>query len=355
MTVPSPMIEGSLRNMPLTDVFQVIATAHKSGTLALERGRSRARVYFAEGRVRYASVSPGVNLAETLVRMDLLTIEHALTLLTRQPRENPGLPLGVAAMEAGYLGESELATALGRHVFEVLSELLLWRSGTFSFGEGDDQLPPLPFEGFDAMMLFMKVAQQLSEFEEGAASPTDIYRQAGDPTKVEMPANGWEVLAAVDGRRHAAAVAAEVDLPERQSYRLLQSLERLGVVERSPFPVELPQVLLLTSSNAQGRLLRLLLARCRAVAHIEMDPAKGLAFVADHHLRAVVVDDVDGSGWQFVRDLRRLPGKSHLPAVVLTTGNEQGVLARVRRPRALTLRKPFDELSFQQLLTKMVG
>lgn len=351
------MIEGSLRNVPLTDVFQVIATSQKSGVLALNRSRSGARIYFDKGRIQYANLSSGVNLGEVLVRMELLSVSEMLALLAGQERENPGLPLAQAALDAGHLSPAGLRAALERQVFEVLSELLSWRSGNFSFGEGNERASQGNLEhSFDALHLLMQVVQQLSDYQEGAVKPATVYRQEGDPTKVEMPSGGWEVLAAVDGRRAAASVAAELELPERRVYRVLHSLERLGVVSPSPFPVEVPPVLLLSPSNAHRRLLRLLLLRCRSLPHIESEPAHALTFLADNHPRAIVVDDHDGSAWQFVRELRRLPGKSHLPVVVLTApGTESGMLAKIRRPKALTLAKPFSELEFQQLITRMVG
>ena len=351
------MIEGSLRNLPLTDVFQVVATSQKSGTLTLIRGRRQARVLFDGGRIRYAHLTPGVHLAEILVRMELVTVSEMLTLLSHQERESSSLTLGLAAVEAVYLDEKGLRSGLERQVFEVLNELLTWQSGSFSFGDELEEALQVPaLKGFDAMMLLMQVAQELTDYEDGAVKPTALYQQVGDPTKVEMPASAWEVLAAVDGRRHAASVAAECDLPERQTYRLLQVLERLNVIAPAPFQVEVPLVLLLTPSNAHGRLLRLLLARSRAFPHIEAEPAAALDFLGQHHPKAIVIDDHDGAGWQFVRDARKIPGKSHLPVVVLTkTGPDRRTAGKARRAKALTLAKPFQELEFQQLLGRMVG
>ena len=351
------MIEGSLRNLPLADVFQVVATSQKTGTLTLERGSRRARVLFDAGRIRYAHLAPGVHLAEILVRMDLVTVSEMLTLLSRKEKEKASLPLGRAAVEAGFLDEKGLRTGLERQVFEVVSELLDWRTGSFSFGEQiEESLKGPSMEGFDAMMLLMQVAQNQSDVDVSAVKVTAVYRQVGDPTKVEMPPSAWEVLAAVDGRRHAGSVAAELELPERQTYRILGDLERLGIIAPSPFQVEVPLVLLLTPSNANGRLLRLLLARSRALPHIEWDHSAAIEFLGQHHPRAIVVDDPEGSGWQFIRDLRKLPGKAHLPVVVLLPeGSERRMQGRARRMKALTLGKPFGELEFQQLLGRMVG
>ncbi|HEX7003281.1 MAG TPA: response regulator [Trueperaceae bacterium] len=351
------MIEGSLRNLPLTDVFQVVATSQKSGTLSLIRGRRHARVLFDAGRITYAHLTPGVHLAEILVRMELVTVSEMLTLLSQQKKERSSLPLGRAAVAAGYLDEEGLRNALERQVLEVLSELLSWRTGSFSFGEQiDETLEGPEVKGFDAMMLLMQVAQEQSGSETDSAQPSAIYQQVGDPTKVEMSAPEWEVLTAVDGRRNAISVAAELDLPERRTYRLLRDLEQKRVVALSPFNIEVPLVLLVTPSNAHGRLLRLLLARSRALPHIEWEQSAALEFLEAHHPRAVIVDDHGNNGWDFIRDLRRLPAKAHLPVVALVpAGSERRAAGRARRVKALMLPKPFQELEFQQLLGRMVG
>src|SRR5690606_27104036 len=99
------MIEGSLRNVPLSDIFQIIATGQKSGVLTVQRGQARARIYFDQGRIGYAHVTPGVHLGEILVRMDLLTAHEVQEILRRQHTENPGTQLGLMASQMGLLRE----------------------------------------------------------------------------------------------------------------------------------------------------------------------------------------------------------------------------------------------------------
>jgi DNA-binding response OmpR family regulator len=87
---------------------------------------------------------------------------------------------------------------------------------------------------------------------------------------------------------------------------------------------------------------------------VAVDREHALSAARETRPSAVVVDDVAGDAWDWVRELRRLPGMSHTPVVVIVD-EEGGFLARLRRPKAHTLRKPFAELEFQQLVTRLVG
>ena len=128
------------------------------------------------------------------------------------------------------------------------------------------------------------------------------------------------------------------------------------MVERQPFSVEDPLVLVVSPSSALQRLLRLAVQRARLRAEVAVDYDEALAGLPDLHPSAVVVDDADGAGWEFVRDLRRHAGQGHLPVLVLVDEEPRsGLFGRARHPRAETLVKPFHEIDFQQLLTRMVG
>lgn len=350
------MIEGSLRNVPLADVFQIIATGRKSGVLTVRSETARARVYMDDGRVQLAHVQPGVHLGEILVRLDLLTAEEVQELLARQEGDDAGMPLGLAAVRAGKLEEEDLRRALRRQAVEVVGELLGWKDGAFSFAEravAASQVPPE--HTYEAMSLLMDAAELRSEIDEGRVRPSVLYRRAGDPTEAELPPDAWEVLGLIDGRRSARSIASDTDLGEARTYRLLALLEREGVIEPQPFAQEEPLVLAVSPSGAVQRLIRLALQRAGLRVRLVDDGERALALLRDAHPHVVVVDDRQGEGWAFVRELRRMPGRGHLPAVVLCDDARGGPLARWRRPRAHALARPFDELELQQLVGRLAG
>ena len=349
------MIEGSLKNVPLTDVFQIIATGQKTGVLTVTRGLARARIYFQGGQIGYAHVTPGVHLGEILVRMDMLTAHEVQEILRRQHSENAGTPLGLTAVEMGLLGEDDLDRALERQVLEVLGDLLHWEDGHFTFGD----VPPeasqvLTRQGVDAMTLLMRVATRTQQYEEDQVEPDTVFVRRGDPTQVSLPAGAWEVLGYVDGRRSARTIAAELDLVESHVFHLLHALERLEVIEASPFRLEDPLVLVASPSGALQRLIRLALQR----AGMRVENVYGYDGIDDgiakHHPSALVLDDEAGAAWERVRDLRKNPAHGHLPVLVLVDEFPRSGPFR-RLPRADTLVKPFHELALQQHVSRLVG
>ncbi len=350
------MIQGSLRNMPLADVFQVIATGQKSGVLTVERANARARIYFDHGRIDFAHVQPGVHLGEILVRMDLLTTHEVQEILRRQHTENAGTRLGLMAVQMGLLQESDLRAALERQIYEVVADLLTWSEGRFDFTDRPTDASQAPTEhSVDSMTLLMRIAQRQHEFEGADLAPGTVFVRKGDPTKVEMPAGGWEVLGYVDGRRSARTLAAELDLTERHVFHLLTRLHRLGVIEPAPYAVVDPLVLVVSPSSALQRLIRLALQRAGFRVETVPDYAGAEAATDQFHPSALVVDD-DGAGsaWELVKGVRRRPGHAHLQVLVLVDDLPKTGPFR-RLPTAEVLTKPFHELRLQELVSKLVG
>jgi len=350
------VIEGSLRNVPLADIFQVIATGQKSGVLTVQRGTARARIYFELGRIGYAHVTPGVHLGEILVRMDLLTAHEVQELLRRQHAENPGTLLGEMAVRLGLLKQEDLYAAIDRQVLEVVSDLLTWSEGRFYFTDRPAEATQQPLEhSVDAMTLLLQVAARQEKFADTDVPPDAVFTRAGDPTRVEMPPGGWEVLASVDGRRSARTIAAELDLTERHVYHLLGELAKLGVIERSPVAADDPLVLVVSPNTALQRLIRLGLQRAGFTAVAAYRYEDTPEALDEHHPSALVIDDDRlGSAWEVVRALRRRPTHAHVPVLVLVDEQPKPGLFR-RLPRAETLLKPFHELRLQELVSRMVG
>jgi hypothetical protein len=351
------VIEGSLRNVPFTDVMQIVSSGQKSGVLTVEHGTSRARIYLEAGRVQLAHLDPGTHLGEILVRMDLLTTLEVQEILERQERENAGTPLGLTAVEAGLIDEGDLTAALRRQAIEVLAELLAWTSGSFAFSELAADASQVPASTtYDAMMLLMEADELRRELDEGTADPSTVYRRAGDPTTLDLPDGAWELLGLVDGRRPARTVAAEADLGEGRALRLLQRLEEAGAIEPTARDGPEPAVMVVCASPALQRLIRLVLQRVGLRPEIFDGAEAALAAIDELRPSVLLLDDREGEGWDLLRTVRGMPGRGHLPAVVLTDPSQgPGLLARWRRPKAEVLERPFAELDLQQRVARLAG
>ncbi len=348
------MIRGSLKNLPLTDMFQLIANTQKSGVMTLNRHEARARLYFEQGRLSYAHVTPGNHLGEVMVRMDLLQLDEVQAILKRQRVENAGTLLGRMAVDMGYIDEDQLGAAVELQALEVLSELMSWSDGVFEFAAPDPNSSQVPSgDGIDALALLMRVAHGMHEFDK-AVSPDAVFLKSGDPTSVDLPPNGWEVLGHVDGRRSARSIAAEFDMSERRVFHILGQLHELGVVQSAPYAADETLVLVVTPSPALGRLLRLTLLRAGYRVALAEDYETALNGIEAHHPKAVVIDDVGGAAWDVVREVRRSAAHGHLPVLLLVEQQPRQNLFRPL-PRAETMLKPFHELELQQHVARLLG
>lgn len=79
---------------------------------------------------------------------------------------------------------------------------------------------------------------------------------------------------------------------------------------------------------------------------LRANPADGL--LLDLHLP-------DGSGLDFLRDLRKQDGTARLPVVVLTAEGEDRVLREARRLGAALVTKPFSPTKLSQRIAIMFG
>lgn len=348
------MIEGTLRNVPLADVFQIVVSGRKTGVLEVVRGDRNARIHFEVGKLRYASLRPGVHLGEILMRMDLLTAREVQELLAEQAHENAGAPLGHTAVRRGLLDDADLAAALQRQITEVVGELITWRDGAFSFTESPLVRTYVPSgHDVDAMLVLLEVAGMWQDVRADAVDGATVFARRGDPTSVALPDGAWEVLSQVDGRRSVRAVAAEADIPARRTYAILAELEELGVLARVPFPHEEPLVLVVSPSHALQRLLSLAAERVGVRTTVVGSGADAVATARGERPKAIVVDEDDGS-WPTVRGLRDVDGLAHVPLLVLSE-RPATRWTRWRRPRADEMAKPFDELELQQWLGRRLG
>jgi CheY-like chemotaxis protein len=351
------MIEGSLRNVPLSDVFQIIATSLKSGILTVTQLESRARIYFEMGRIQYAYLTPGVHLGEVLVRMELLTTYEVQQILLKQKIENPGTPLGLTAIVMGFLDQDDLKQALRTQISEVITELMFWRRGNFHFAEKSPMASQVPTEhAFDAMMLLMDVIKRVDTWKAGYVEPDIVLERVGDPSNVTLPEDSWETLGYVNGKRSAASIAAELDMSEKQVYSTLFQLKEFGIIRPVSYKVEEPSVLIISSSSALQRLIKLALRRVGLAPHLTDTFHAGMKFILEDHPQAIVVDEYEGEGWDFVKEIRKLPGRSHLPILLLSNEQHHGnFFDRFKRPKAQILLKPFQEVDFQRVISQLAG
>jgi hypothetical protein len=233
-------IEGPLRELALTDVFQLLDLSRKTGTLTVRpEGRdSPAVIRFDRGAV------VGADLAETtgqighlLLRAGKVT-ERAIERARREQQLQPGRPLGALLVELGYVSEDDLRKQLRFQIEQTIYELIRWKDGYFRFEEGAAIAPGTLVVRVPTESLLMEAARRIDEWttlEPKVPSMSVVPRLVGGEAEgaptLDLHPSEWEVLAEIDGERTLKRISTELGRSDFDVAKIVFGLVSTGVVE----------------------------------------------------------------------------------------------------------------------------
>lgn len=233
-------IEGPLRELAISDVFQLLDLSRKTGVLTI-RNETRDRpavVRFERGAVVGAEFPENSRrLGHLLLRAGKVT-EGEIEMARRHQEGLPGTPLGGVLIELGLVSETELRRQLRFQVEETIYELIRWKDGYFRFEE------TLPLDNGTISIrvptesLLMEAARRIDEWttlESKVAHmgvvPALVAGGGDDGPTLDLHPSEWEVLAEIDGERTLKAIATELGRGEFEVAKILYGLISTGVVE----------------------------------------------------------------------------------------------------------------------------
>jgi Domain of unknown function (DUF4388)/Tetratricopeptide repeat len=234
-------IEGSLRELTIHDVFQMLDLSRKTGTLRVtsESREHEGTVVFERGRVISASMrgSPAP-LGQLLVRAGRLT-EEDLARVRAMQAGGDARRLGEILLALELVGARELDRQVRLQVEAVVFDLMSWREGLFSFQERD-----IGAVAIDAPVhvstesLLMEGARRFDEWShivDKVPSLTVVPVLATAPddhaTRLDLLPSEWEVLAAIDGVADLRGIAATLGRSDFEVAKVMYGLVSTGVVE----------------------------------------------------------------------------------------------------------------------------
>lgn len=232
-------IEGPLRELALTDVFQLLDLSRKTGLLSVtdEGGGRRAVVRFERGAVT------GAELAGSTTRIDQLLLragkvtQAQIAEAVRAQRAAPGQRIGAVLVEAGAVSEEDVRRHVAFQIEQIVFELIRWRDGYFRFEEAPPGEPDRVPVRIGTESLLMEAARRIDEWSvleskvpHMKAVPALVGELADDAMLDLRPAE-WEVLAEIDGERPLKTIASELGRSDFEVAKIVFGLVSTGVVE----------------------------------------------------------------------------------------------------------------------------
>jgi tetratricopeptide (TPR) repeat protein len=231
-------IEGSLADVSLADICQLLALGRKTGCLTVTDRSNFGYIYFERGRVVYASVlNRPDRLGEILVKNAVIQPDDFDRAMEEQGKESQRR-LGEILVGFGSLTDDELQKWVTVQVEEAVYHLFSWNQGTFSFQPDD-----LPDEdqvllvSLNADSLLLEGARRVDEWsliEKEVHSLDLVFKLSRDPREsdeVELTGNQKRLLPLLDGTRTVRQIGEESGLVEFEAGKAIYELVQAGFAQ----------------------------------------------------------------------------------------------------------------------------
>jgi tetratricopeptide (TPR) repeat protein len=230
-------IEGSLQDVALADICQLLAMGNKTGCLSLTDRSNFGYVYFQKGRVIHASVlNRPDRLGELLVRNSVITRADLSSAMEAQAHEK-GVRLGELLVRNGALTEEKLQRYISLQIEEAVYHLFTWNQGSFHFDPEQRPDDGVFLVNISAESLLMEGARRVDEWsllQKKIPSMDVVFAIEKQPEgDVELTKEQKKLLPLIDAQRTVEELVHESGMVEFEVAKALYGLIQPGFVARA--------------------------------------------------------------------------------------------------------------------------
>ncbi len=199
-------IMGSLKEMSLPDVIQMLALGKKSGVLSVTNRENFAYIYFEDGKIIEARlVSKENRIGEILLKNGIITEEDLKRALEIQKEKK--IPLGDILVEEGIVDEEKLRDGLKKQIEETLFTLFTWEDGYFNFEPEVYPQEKRVHIQVNPEDILLEAARLFDELKVTRLPDRDMILIPENPD-VEMDEKERRIFSLIDGKRSVEEVVA---------------------------------------------------------------------------------------------------------------------------------------------------
>ena len=236
-------LEGNLRDFSIADMFRLLATGRKTGTLYLERPDAQGKVCFKKGRVFFASSNwHRESLGRRLVKTAVISekqLRQALGLQKIQKKEKAERRLGQILVDEGYLEGRVLESFIQEQINDTLFDLFRWEEGELRFEPEetcDDEdigisvsVENIIMEASRRLELWSRIKQKIPSMDAEfimASTPGDKSME------IHLKPREWMLLCYLHGGRSVRELADLTGYNDFETAKILFGMHAAGLIER---------------------------------------------------------------------------------------------------------------------------
>ncbi len=243
-------LEGNLKDFSLEDMFRLLASGSKTGTLLLERPDAEGKVCFKKGRVFFASSNWNrESLGRRLVKAGVIAekqLRQALGLQKIQKKEKANRRLGQILIDEGYLDSKVLEGFIQDQISDTLFDLFRWDDGELRFEpdatcEDEDigisvSVENIIMESSRRLEMWDKIRQKIPSLETRfvmASAPGDKSME------IHLKPREWMLLCYLHGGRTVRELVELTGYNDFETSKILFGMYAAGLIEKLGSPDEL--------------------------------------------------------------------------------------------------------------------
>jgi hypothetical protein len=240
-------LEGNLKDFSLADMFRLLATGQKTGTLFMEGDDAQGKVCFRDGRVYFASSNWNrESLGRRLVKAGVIAekqLRQALGLQKIQKKEKADRRLGQILVDEGYLESRVLENFIQEQINDTLFDLFRWEEGELRF-EPDDicesedigihvSVENVIMEASRRLEMWNRIRQKIPSLDVVfvmAAAPGDKSME------IHLKPKEWMLLCYLHGGKSVRELVDLTGYNDFETARILYGMYSAGLIEKLGVP-----------------------------------------------------------------------------------------------------------------------
>lgn len=233
------LLQGSLREFSLPNIFQLVKMSAKSGALTIRRDGASGRVYFRDGVITYAYSQPQLlPLGERLIKAGSISAAQLKQALAQQQKTTDGARLGAILLEQGAIDRETLEQAVREQIQDTAFTFFSWPDGQFEFSAGDTPPEEDILVEMSVETVIMEGCRRIDEweliFEQLGSLERVPHLTSSDHVDAEgsitLTAEEWRVVVHIDGRADINTILRDCGLDRFHGAKVIFSLFSSGLI-----------------------------------------------------------------------------------------------------------------------------
>lgn len=233
-TPAAPALAGTLSDLPLFDLLNLLSRAAHSGTVYFA-STPGAAITLADGEITFATADPALSLRELLLRRRV-TSESAWA----DALNDRELDIGVALVRSGATNATEMHRVVTEQIVATLHQINGWHDVDFRFLIGSRKVigPGLAVEIDEARELVVERTRAWEAMYDTVPSVDVTVRLVPEPPASDgvltIDPVDWPVLVFIDGVRTIAEIAEPARRSPFEAAQAVCRLARAGLAAVTP-------------------------------------------------------------------------------------------------------------------------